>query len=78
MWNLKYDTNDLIYDRETDSQTWRRDLWLWRGRGGEGRTGSPGSVEANECLYRMEKPQGPAVEPGSSSQSPEMNHSGRV
>ena len=21
MWNLKYDTNDLIYKRETDSQT---------------------------------------------------------
>ena len=21
MWNLKYDTNELIYQRETDSQT---------------------------------------------------------
>ena len=21
MWNLKYDTNDLIYETETDSQT---------------------------------------------------------
>ena len=21
MWNLKYDTNELIYERETDSQT---------------------------------------------------------
>ena len=36
MWNLKYDTNELIYKTETDSQTQRTDLWLprqwgWRG-----------------------------------------------
>ena len=28
MWNLKYDTNELIYETETDSQTWRTDLWF--------------------------------------------------
>ena len=33
MWILKYDTNELIY--ETDSQTWGTDLWLPRvGAGG--------------------------------------------
>ena len=26
MWNLKYDTNELIYETETDSQTQRLDL----------------------------------------------------
>ena len=26
--NLKYDTNELIYETETDSQTQRTDLWL--------------------------------------------------
>ena len=31
MWNLKYDTNKLIY--EADTQTERTDLWLPRGRG---------------------------------------------
>ena len=31
MWNLKYDTNEPIYETETDSQ--RTDLWLPRGRG---------------------------------------------
>ena len=36
MWNLKYDTNEPIYDTETDSQTERRDLWLPRGKGGGG------------------------------------------
>ena len=34
IWNLKYDTNVLIY--ETDSQTQRTDLWLTRGWGSEG------------------------------------------
>ena len=35
MWNLKYDTNELIYETETDSQIEDRDLWLpkgWRTR----------------------------------------------
>ena len=27
-WNLKQDTNKLIYETETDSQTQRTDLWL--------------------------------------------------
>ena len=34
MWNLKYDTNELIYETETDTQTYRIDLWLPRGVGG--------------------------------------------
>ena len=33
MWNLKYDTNELIYQRETDSQTWKTNLWLPKGEG---------------------------------------------
>ena len=33
MWNPKYDTNELIYNTETDSQTQRTDLWLSRGAG---------------------------------------------
>ena len=46
MWNLKYDTNELIYKTETDSQ--RTDLWLPRGRGmGEGWSGSLGLADAN-------------------------------
>ena len=32
MWNLKYDTNELTYETETDSQTERTDLWLPRGK----------------------------------------------
>ena len=36
MWNLKYDTNELIYKTETDSQTQRTDVWLQGGRWGGG------------------------------------------
>ena len=36
MWNLKRNgTNELIYKLETNSQTWRRNLWLIRGKNGE-------------------------------------------
>ena len=37
MWILKYGTNELIYETETEPQTQRTDLWLpresWGGRG---------------------------------------------
>ena len=38
MWKLKYNTNEPIYEAETDSQTQRTDLWLVRGRKDEERT----------------------------------------
>ena len=31
MWNLKYGTKEPIHRTETDSETWRTDLWLPRG-----------------------------------------------
>ena len=33
MQNLKYNTNELIYKAETDSQTQRMNLWLPEGKG---------------------------------------------
>ena len=35
IWNLKYGTNEPIYRKETNSQTWRTEVWLPRGRGRE-------------------------------------------
>ena len=32
MWNLKNDTNELIYKTETDSQTSKTNLWLPKGK----------------------------------------------
>ena len=36
MWNLKYDTNEPIYETETDPQIQRTDLWLPSEREGLG------------------------------------------
>ena len=36
IWNLKYDTNELSCETETDSQTYRPDLWLTKERRGGG------------------------------------------
>ena len=36
MWKLKYDTNEPIYETETDSWTQRTDLSLPRGESGGG------------------------------------------
>ena len=40
MWNVKYNTNELIYEAETDSQRQRTDLCLSRGVDAEG-NGTP-------------------------------------
>ena len=37
MWNLKNDTNELIYKIETDSQTSKTYSWLPKGKGDRGR-----------------------------------------
>ena len=36
MWNLKNDTNEPAYKTETDSQTYKTNLWLLKGRVGGG------------------------------------------
>ena len=53
MWNLKYGTDEPIYKTETDSQTQRTDLWLLRGKGGEGEgwARSLGLVAANYYIW---------------------------
>ena len=48
MWHLKCDTNELIYETETESHTDRTDWRLSRGRGvEEGWIGSLGLADAN-------------------------------
>ena len=51
MWNLKYDTNELIYKTETDSQTQRTDLWLPRRRGDGGRMDWEFGISRCKLLY---------------------------
>ena len=35
IWNLIHGTNEPFYRKETNSWTWRTDLWLPRGKGRE-------------------------------------------
>ena len=44
MWNPKYDTNELIYETETGSETSRIDMWL-PSRVGRGRIRSLGLAD---------------------------------
>ena len=51
-WNLNYDTNEFIYEIETDLQTQRTDLQFPRsGMWGEGWIGSLGLADANYYLW---------------------------
>ena len=48
MRNLKYDTNEIIYETETEFRIYRTNLCLPKGRElGEGRTGSLGLADVN-------------------------------
>ena len=50
MWNLIYNTNELICKIETDLDTQRTDLWLPRSGVGEGRIGSLGLADADYSM----------------------------
>ena len=52
MWNLKCDTNEPIYETETDSQTQRIDLWLPRGMGSGGGMDWEFGISSCKLLYR--------------------------
>ena len=82
MWDLKYDTKELIYKKETDSQTERTDLWLpsWGCGGREAQTGSLQSANTNyyienrlKTIYRMDN----LYSPGNYIQYPVINHNGK-
>ena len=59
MWNLTYDTDELIYKTEADSQI--EDRRGCQGRVGEGWTGGLG-LAGETITYRMDKWQGPTVQ----------------
>ena len=69
MWNLKYGTDEPIY-KTNNSQTWRTDLWLPRGRGGM-------DFEFNKCkvlhLKRMDS-KFPVLYSRTYIQSPGIDH----
>ena len=51
MWNLKYDTNELIYEIETDSWTKSTDYSCRGGKVKEGWIGSLGIADINYNMW---------------------------
>ena len=51
MWNLKYDTNELMYGRETDSETQRADWWWPRRRGSGGGKAWESGISRCKLVY---------------------------
>ena len=64
MWDLKYDTNELIYKTETDSQTQKTNLWLQKEKGGRGQINQEfGLTDTNYyTVYKIDKQEGPTVQ----------------
>ena len=61
MWSLKYNTNEHIYETETDSQTENR-LVIATGEGARGRKGlGIWGWQMQTIMYRMDKQQGPTI-----------------
>ena len=58
MLNLKYNTNEVICETETESQSWRTDLWLPGLVAGKGSMGV-WDYQSHTIIYRMDK--GPAL-----------------
>ena len=51
MWNLKYDTNELIYKTETESQTQKTNLWLPKEKGVGGGINQEFGISRYKLLY---------------------------
>ena len=63
MWNLKYDTNELIYETETDSGDIENRFVVAKGEGGWEREGlGIWDYQMQTIIYRMDKQHGPTVE----------------
>ena len=63
MWNLKNDTNELIYKTEADLQTQKTNLSLPKGKGGGRDKLGVLYQQMQTTTYRMDKQQGPTIQP---------------
>ena len=73
VWNVKQDTNEPVYEAETDS--WTPGLWLLRGAGGKDRLGV-WHQQMQTLTYRLHKPQDPTLQHRNYIQYPEISHNG--
>ena len=60
MQNLKYDTNEVIY--KTETQTQKTNLWLPKGKGGGGWITQEFGISRQTTIYEIDKEQGPTVQ----------------
>ena len=74
MWNLKYDTNEDIYETETDSWTQRTDLWF-HGLGEDGV--GVWDQQMQTSINRMDNNKVLLYSTGNYSQYPVINHTGK-
>ena len=77
MWNLKYDTDDLIYEIERRSRTHGTDCWLPMGMGNGGRMEGEVGVSRCEPLHIGGANSGAYCGAGSCIRSPGINHGGK-
>ena len=77
MWNLKCDTNELIYKTETDSQTQITVMWLPRGMAVGGGMDWEFGISRCKLLYREWINKVLLCNTGNYIQYPVINHNGK-
>ena len=77
MWNLKYDTNEPIYETETDSQTQRTDLSIAKGDGEWGTDGLGVWGQQMQTITHRINNKVLLYSTGNYSQYPIINHNGK-
>ena len=60
MWNLKYDTNELIYKIETDSDIENK-FMVTKGEGGRKNKLGIWGYHIQTTVYKTDKKQGPTI-----------------
>ena len=50
MWTLKKNANELTYKTETESQTYKRNFWLPKRKGGGGYIWDFGLTDMDHCM----------------------------
>ena len=72
MWNLKYDTNKLIYKTEIESQIQKTNVWLLKRKGGGVKLGV-WDQQTQTTTYKTDKQDSTIYSTGDHIQYPIMN-----
>ena len=75
VWNLKYDTNELTFKTETDSQ--KANLWLLKGKGSREGINQEFGISRYKLLYIKQINKDPLYSTGNFIQYSVINHKGK-